>query len=110
MHVTPSYCARAAPVEVGWANIKNPISKVETKSLAHLEQQVIESVRAHCTESMWLGAYRTTRQWEDEIYERLACNVPDAVPSGGRGGGDVADATSEDCDEDTDEDTDEEEE
>eukprot|EP01043_Picozoa_sp_COSAG02_P119173 COSAG02_NODE_55822_length_288_cov_1.058201_1_plen_53_part_01 len=53
---------------MGWANIKNPISRVETTSLAHLESQVIKSVAAHCTEAMWLGAYRTTRQWEDETY------------------------------------------
>ena len=26
------------------------------------------------TESMWLGAYRTTRQWEDEMCEQLDCD------------------------------------
>jgi hypothetical protein len=73
--ITPAYCAHSAPPEVGWANVKNPISRVETRSLAHLEEQVIKSIATHCTEEMWLGAYRTTRQWEDERYVDLGCDV-----------------------------------
>eukprot|EP01047_Picozoa_sp_COSAG01_P031058 COSAG01_NODE_2188_length_8194_cov_481.771093_8_plen_89_part_00 len=78
---------------MGWANIKNPISRVETTSLAHLESQVIKSVAAHCTEAMWLGAYRTTRQWEDETYAQLRCDQDSDEEEGGE---DVVDITSED--------------
>ncbi len=90
---------------MAWANIKNPISKVETKSLAHLEQQVIKSMRAHCTESMWLGAYRTTRQWEDEIFEQLDCGS-DSCPQSVVGESDVSDITREGSESDEDEEDD----
>jgi hypothetical protein len=51
--------------------------------LAHLEEQVIKSVHAHCTEAMWLGAYRTTRQWEDEMYAQLRCDEDSDEEEGG---------------------------
>ena len=69
--ITPSYEARSATVEVGWANTKNPISRQLTRSMAELEKQVMESVRTRLTEQMWLGAYRTSRQWQDAKYVQL---------------------------------------
>jgi len=68
LRITPSYCARSAPIEVGWANLKNPISMVQTKSMAELEQQIAKVVKHKITEKMWLGAYRTTRLWEDKMW------------------------------------------
>ena len=64
---TPSYNPRSAPIEIIWANIKNPISAQATNSFAHLKEQVYEQ-SAKITESTWLGAYRTSRAWEDEMY------------------------------------------
>ena len=71
LQITPSYCARSAPVEVGWANTKNPISRVRTKSITELEQQLALVVGHKLTEEMWLGAYRTTRAWEDKMWVEL---------------------------------------
>jgi hypothetical protein len=42
---------------------------------------------------MWLGAYRTTQQWEDEMYESLSCDVDSEEEEGGE---DVMDIVSED--------------
>eukprot|EP01047_Picozoa_sp_COSAG01_P072969 COSAG01_NODE_11754_length_1865_cov_66.575311_1_plen_78_part_00 len=55
---------------------------------------VFLGIAAHCTEEMWLGSYRTTRQWEDEMYESLSCDV-DSEEKGGEE--DVMDIVAEDC-------------
>ena len=75
INITPSYCARSAPVEVMWANLKNPISRVCTRSLSELEDQVTKVVAHKLTESCWIGAYKTTRQWEDTMWAELRPDV-----------------------------------
>ena len=37
--------------------------------MADLKRQVLHEVRDTITENTWLGAYRTTRVWEDMIWE-----------------------------------------
>lgn len=83
--ITPSYCARSAQVEVGWANIKNPISRIQTKNLNELEQQINHAVETRCTEQMWLGSWRTTRQWQDACYAEnaLSDETPRTAPHTG---------------------------
>ena len=71
MVVTPAYTAPSAPVETVWANIKNPIARKQTKNMAELREQVMTQVRSKITEKTWLGAYSTTRQWEDETFVDL---------------------------------------
>ena len=92
--ITPSYMARSAPVEVIWANIKNPIAKLQTHSMTELKKQVLHEVRNTITEKTWLGAYRTTRVWEDSVWEaqNLDTMVEDSSVS--------VDAAMEDNDED----------
>ena len=51
--------------------MKNPINMVQTKSMAELEQQIAKVVKHKITEEMWLGAYRTTRLWEDKMWVEL---------------------------------------
>ena len=63
--------------------MKWPISRVSTNSLAHLEEQIASSVATHCTEKMWLGAYRTTRQWEDNMWVDLKCDEESDEEEGG---------------------------
>ena len=58
-----------------WANLKNPISRVRTRSLSELEDQVTKVVAHKLTESCWIGAYKTTRQWEDTMWAELRPDV-----------------------------------
>ena len=77
--VTPSYKARSAPVEIIWANIKNPVARLQTRNMSELKEQVLRMVREKITEKTWLGAYRTTRQWEDAQWALHGCDTSAAV-------------------------------
>lgn len=96
--VTPSYKARSAPVEVIWANIKNPVARMVTKNMSDLKQQVLSTVRSKITEKTWLGAYRTTRQWEDATWARHGCDASAAVADIGTVMPDDMDCDTEDED------------
>jgi hypothetical protein len=75
--ITPSYKARSAPVEIIWANTKNPVARMQTKNMNELKLQVLQTMRNKITEKTWLGAYRTTRQWEDAQWALHGCDVRD---------------------------------
>lgn len=96
--VTPSYKARSAPVEIIWANIKNPVARMVTRNMGELKQQVLGVVREKITEKTWLGAYRTTRQWEDATWARHGCDASAPVVDIGATMPDVVDSESEDDD------------
>jgi hypothetical protein len=68
---TPPYCHRSQPIEIIWANVKNPIGRAKAgqgaKSLPDLMEK-LQRAKDNLKESMLLGAYADTRQWEDEMW------------------------------------------
>ena len=68
---TPPYCHRSAPIEIIWANIKNPIGRDQGVQTIPGLMRKIQEKKDKLQESTMLGAYADTRQWEDETYIAL---------------------------------------
>jgi hypothetical protein len=65
---TPPYCHRANPIEIVWAQVKNPITRGKgAKNIADLISKAYAN-RLEVAESALLGAYTDARQWEDEMW------------------------------------------
>jgi hypothetical protein len=87
---TPPYCHRSAPIEIIWANIKNPIGDEQgVKTIPDLMKKLQEK-KDPLKDPTMLGAYADARQWEDEMYLALQDQIgaegdmpiePDDIPS-----------------------------
>ena len=68
MSATPPYCHRSAPIEIVWANIKNPIGRATSAETVNDLMRKIQDSKDKVEETAMLGAYADTRQWEDEMW------------------------------------------
>eukprot|EP01051_Picozoa_sp_SAG22_P017553 SAG22_NODE_2736_length_2264_cov_5.354273_2_plen_540_part_00 len=65
---TPPYCHRSAPIEIVWANLKNPIGRLQGAETINDLMSKIQNSKNAIKESVLLGAYADTRQWENEMW------------------------------------------
>ena len=54
---TPPYCHRSAPIEIVWANIKNPIGRNTSAESINDLMRKIQGSKDNVDESILLGAY-----------------------------------------------------